>query len=69
MRTWVCSREVAANLPKRQLDYEWLLNIDEPEMDENISPKASKKESKSKTKDKTSTDKAKSKTKKGKISS
>jgi len=60
---------VAANLPKRQLDYEWILNIDETEMDETISNKSSKKAPKSKIKEKSTSDKTKSKTKKGKISS
>ena len=60
---------VAANLPKRQLDYEWILNIDDTEMDETISNKASKKAPKSKIKEKSTSDKTKSKTKKGKISS
>jgi ribonuclease R len=42
---------VAANLPKRQLDYEWILAIDEPETKRSSSAKS----------------KSKSKTKKGKI--
>ena len=42
---------VAANLPKRQLDYEWILAVDEPETERSSSAKS----------------KSKSKTKKGKI--